>query len=199
MASGYKILHMFLRFFFSVVFRWKTMGIENIPVQGGVIIAANHISLWDPPVVGSAIFRPVHFMAKEELFSIPVFSWIITRLNAFPVRRGSADRGAIRKAITLLEQGEVIGLFPEGTRNKTEKLGQPEPGVAMIAHKVGVPIVPTAVIGTNKIGKNGILFPRFIVKFGKPIIVNKCKSDKETLENTGKLVMQEIARLLAEK
>ncbi len=199
MVNGYKILHTFLRYFFSLAFRWRIEGAENIPSQGGVIIASNHISLWDPPVVGSAIARPVHFMAKEELFAIPVFSWIITRLNAFPVRRGTADRGAIRKAITLLEQGEVVGLFPEGTRSKTDKLGQPEPGVAMIAHKVGVPIVPTAVIGTNKLGKHGIFLPRFIVKFGKPIIINKCKSDKDTLENTGILLMQEIARLLEEK
>ena len=192
----YSFIKTVLYYFFKLFFRYEILGAENIPVSGGAIIAANHISLWDPPVVGAGATRPIHFMAKEELFAVPPLKWIITKINAFPVRRGAADRTAIRYAINLLKNGEVLGLFPEGTRSKTGMLGKPEPGIAMIAIKAGVPIIPTAIIGTNKVGKNGCLFPKFIIKYGKPIVVNEEKTDKEAMENLGKIIMQEISSLL---
>lgn len=195
----YKVIRVFLHYFFKIIFRCKIIGIDHIPYDGGAIIASNHVSLFDPPVVGTSFARPIHFMAKEELFTIPVLRWIFTKLNAFPVRRASADRTAIRHAISLLENGELLGLFPEGTRSRTGKLGKPETGLAMIALKAGVPVIPTAVIGTNKVWKDGHLLPRFIVKFGKPIIVNREKADKETMENLSNKIMQEISLLLEEK
>lgn len=175
------------------------MGLENIPTQGGVIIAANHISLWDPPVLGAGLSRPINFMAKEELFAISGLRWIITTMKAFPVKRGAADRGAIRHAINLLKNGEVLGLFPEGTRSKTGQLGKPEPGIGMIALKAGVPIVPAAIIGTNQVGKVGWGLPQFIIKFGKPIQINTEKSDRENMDNIGNEIMQEISCLLEER
>lgn len=195
----YSLISGFLHCFFKFIFRRKVFGLHNIPSQGGAIIACNHISLFDPPVVGTAFSRPVHFMAKEELFAIPLLGWLFTKLNAFPVKRATADRAAIRHAINLLENGELLGLFPEGTRSLTGKLGKPETGLAMIALKAGVPIIPTAVIGTNKVGHTGLFFPRFIVKFGSPIIVNRGKADKETMENLSNQIMQEISLLLEEK
>lgn len=195
----YSVVKMLLYYFFKVVFRYKIIGAHHIPATGGAIIATNHISLWDPPVVGTGSIRHIHFMAKEELFSIPVFKWIITKLNAFPVRRGAADRTAIRYAINLLKNGEILGLFPEGTRSKTGELGKPEPGIAMIALKAGVPIIPAAIIGTNKILKDGCILPQFIVKFGKPIIISEEKSDKEVMEKIGNTIMQEISQLLKER
>lgn len=195
----YSVIKALLYYFFKLFCRYKIIGAENIPVSGGVIIAANHISLWDPPVVGAGATRPIHFMAKEELFAIPALKWIITKINAFPVRRGAADRTAIRYAISLLKKGEVLGLFPEGTRSKTGILGKPEPGIAMIALKAGVPIVPAAIIGTNKVGKEGFLLPQFIIKYGKPIIINQEKTDKETMEHLSVTIMQEISYLLKEK
>jgi 1-acyl-sn-glycerol-3-phosphate acyltransferase len=193
----YSILLVFLKTLFAVVFRWEVKGIENIPSHGGVIIASNHISLWDPPVLGSATPRPVHFMAKEELFTIPVFSWIIRKLHSFPVRRGSADRTAIRTMINLLECGEIVGIFPEGTRSKTGQLGQPELGVAMVALKTGMTIVPAAIIGTNKIWGSDTWFPRIKVMFGKPILVKQGKTDKDAIESLSRTIMNEIADLLS--
>ncbi|SFL38080.1 1-acyl-sn-glycerol-3-phosphate acyltransferase [Pelosinus propionicus DSM 13327] len=195
----YSVIRVFLHYFFKIFFRCRIIGIENIPVTGGAIIASNHVSLFDPPVVGTAFTRSIHFMAKEELFAVPFIGWFLKKLNAFPVRRATADRTAIRHAINLLENGELLGLFPEGTRSLTGKLGKPETGLAMIALKAGVPIIPTAVIGTNKVWKEGQLFPRFIVKFGNPIIVNQEKADKETMENLSTKIMQEISLLLEEK
>lgn len=195
----YKVIRVFLYYFFKIIFRCKIIGIDHIPCSGGAIIASNHVSLFDPPVVGTAFTRPIHFMAKEELFTMPALRWIFTKLNAFPVRRATADRTAIRHAISLLENGELLGLFPEGTRSRTGKLGKPETGLAMIALKAGVPVIPTAVIGTNKVWKDGHLLPRFIVKFGKPIIVNREKADKDTMENLSNKIMQEISLLLEKK
>lgn len=193
----YTLLRATLSFLFTICFRWKVSGTENIPKTGGVIIASNHISLWDPPVVGCASVRPVHFMAKEELFFNPVLRWIIVKLNAFPVRRGMADRNAIRKAVSLLEAEKVVGIFPEGTRNRTGTLGQPAPGLAMIARKAGCVIVPTAVIGTDRIFSNGGFLPKVKVKFGRPIHIYKGDTDKGELEMISSQVMQEIARLMA--
>lgn len=195
----YNVVRVFLHYFFKVIFRCKIIGADNIPSYGGAIIAANHVSLFDPPVVGTAFARPIHFMAKEELFAIPVLKWIFTGLKAFPVRRATADRTAIRHAITLLNNGELLGLFPEGTRSKTGKLGKPETGLAMIALKSGAPVVPTAIIGTNKVWKDGLLLPRFIVKFGAPITVEQGKADKEAMENLSNRIMQEISHLLEER
>jgi 1-acyl-sn-glycerol-3-phosphate acyltransferase len=195
----YRVIRVLLHYFFKIIFRCKVIGIDHIPSHGGAIIASNHISLFDPPVVGTAFTRPIHFMAKEELFVVPILGWIFTKLNAFPVRRATADRTAIRHAISLLENGELLGLFPEGTRSRTGKLGKPETGLAMIALKAGVPVIPTAVIGTNKVWKDRYLLPRFIVKFGNPIIVNREKADKETMENLSNQIMQEISFLLEEK
>ena len=194
----YNFIKTLLYYFFKVFFRFKIIGIENIPTTGGVIIAANHISLWDPPVVGAGLRRPINFMAKEELFAIGPLRWIITIMKAFPVKRGAADRGAIRNAINLLKSGEILGLFPEGTRSKNGELGKPEAGIGMIVLKAGVPIVPAAIIGTNQVGKGGWGLPQFVIKYGKPIMINNEKADRENMENVGNLIMQEISCLLKE-
>ncbi|MEG6585692.1 lysophospholipid acyltransferase family protein [Dendrosporobacter sp. 1207_IL3150] len=189
MYSFFKIV---LILIFKTIFRCKVSGQENIPKQGGLIIASNHISLWDPPLIGAFMPRPVHFMAKEELFTSPVFSWVIRQLNAFPVRRGTADRNAIRTAISIVENGKCLGLFPEGTRSKSGELGQAEPGLAMIAIKAGAAIVPTAIIGTN----SKELFPQFEIRFGKPIFLDKNKADKDGINKISDAIMSEIKNLL---
>lgn len=188
-----------MHYFFKIIFRCKIIGLENVPGSGRAIIASNHVSLFDPPVVGTAFVRPIHFMAKEELFTIPIVGWIFKKLKAFPVRRATADRTAIRQAISILENEELLGLFPEGTRSVTGQLGKPETGLAMIALKTGASIIPTAVIGTNKVCKNSQLLPRFTVKFGKPIAVTQGKADREAMEKLSTQIMQEIALLLQEE
>lgn len=194
----YRFARIFFTFVFTVFFRWRIRGSENIPKQGGAIIAANHISLWDPPLVGTAVFRPLHFMAKEELFANGILRFIITALKAFPVKRGTADRSAIRKALALLAQGELLGLFPEGTRSKTGELGNPEAGVAMIALKANVPIIPAAIIGTNKVFGKEALLPRFTICFGEPVYPDARPEYREDMSLLSAKIMQEIARLQAE-
>lgn len=191
----YELCRIIFTIIFTVFFRWEIKGAENIPKTGGLIIAANHVSNFDPPVLGCALPRKLHFMAKEELFVNPVLRWAFTKLGSFPVKRASADRMAIRKAFHLLAEGEVLGIFPEGTRSKTGTLGRAEPGLAMIALKTGVPIVPTAVMGTNQVFK-GTLFPRFKVIFGEPIYIERSRADKQSMENIGKHVMENIASLI---
>lgn len=192
----YNLLRAIVNLFFNIFFRITYTGHSNIPVSGPVIVASNHISFWDPPVIGCGISRPIHFMAKEELFTFPIFSWVITKLKAFPVKRGTADRGAIRTALSLLEQGEIIGLFPEGTRSKTGLLGKAEPGLALIAAKSGAVIIPAALVGTDKIFRGGGFFPKIEVKFGKPIIVEQGVTNKESLDKLTKQMMSEIAALI---
>ena len=179
---------------FRIIYRSEVHGQENVPKEGGAIIAANHISLWDPPFVGAFCPRRVSFMAKKELFENSVFSSIITSLGAFPVNRGAADRNAIKTALAVLSEGKCLGLFPEGTRSKSGKLGEPEAGIGLIAYKANVPIVPVAITGTN--GKG--LFPKFTIRFGKPIPAGDPK-DKKLMTTLPTQIMTEIQKLLDEE
>lgn len=194
----YSLLRVMFRLFFSLFFRWEISGENNIPLSGGVIVAANHISLWDPPVLGSAMTRALHFMAKQSLFSIPIFGWVISKLNAFPVSRGTADRMAIKKTIDLLNTGLAVGMFPEGTRSKNGELGKAKQGVATIALHTQAAIVPAAIIGTNKIFSSKSFFPKIKVKFGKPILIDNSRRDKAYIEELSDRMMKEISLLLTE-
>lgn len=197
MFSFYDALHAVLRFLFKALFDLKVIGEENIPKEGGVIIASNHISNFDPPMLGAAMNRHLCAMAKEELFKIPVFSFAIRKLHAFPVRRGAADRAAISAALKLLKAGHAVLLFPEGTRSKDGKLGEGKHGVAMLATKAAVPIIPAAIIGTNKIGKPNSILPHVQIKFGKPIYTEG-QGNKESLIKITDEVMQTLASMLKE-
>lgn len=197
----YNLLRLLVRLILQALFRWRVRGLENLPATGGLIIASNHISNLDPPVIGCALplTRRIRFMAKIELFKNPAFRWVITQLGAFPVRRGLADRTAIRTALTLLKNGEVVGIFPEGTRSKTGELGRAEAGLGMIAVRAGVPVVPVAVTGTNKVFRDGHIFPRFTVAFAAPVVVPPGRTDKEAVEYINETAIAEIARMLAEE
>ena len=119
----YTLVKNLFKILFTIFLRLKVEGTENIPKDGPLVIASNHLSLLDPPVLGTAATRKVHFMAKEELF-VPVLGTIYKILGAFPVRRGGADRAAIKHGIDILESGQVLAIFPEGTRSKTGELGE---------------------------------------------------------------------------
>ena len=164
----YGLLYLPCALILKVFCRLRVEGLENIPA-GGAVIAPNHQSFWDIPLLGVVLPSRLHFMAKEELFRNPVFGWAIRTLKAFPVKRGAPDRTAIRYAVDLLTQGELLVIFPEGTRSKTGQLGEFEPGIGMIAMKAGTPIVPTAIIGTNGIFGKGTFFPTITLRFGLPL------------------------------
>lgn len=189
----YNFIHGLLRLLFTVLFRLECRGLENIPRTGGVVIAVNHVSLLDPPLVGCTVPRPMHFMAKDALFVVPLFGWVIKQLHAFPVRRGVGDRAAIVTALNLLRQKQVVLLFPEGTISKTGELGQGKPGVAMLAAKVGVPIVSATVIGPEKLRAGGPWFPKCKIIFNKPIFPEAGNNSKQYLDDLTGAVMREIA------
>lgn len=191
----YEFLRMLFSFILSIVFRYRVTGLENLPVQGGYILASNHLSLWDPPLIATPVSPHIHYMAKQELFAIPIFSAIMRELGVFPVKRATADRNAIRTAVKLLQNGAVVGIFPEGTRSKTGQLQPPEAGLELIASLAKVPVIPVAIIGTNRVFKSRSLIPRFEVFFGKAL----CLPDKPTPEsknNFSNEVMQSIQNLL---
>jgi 1-acyl-sn-glycerol-3-phosphate acyltransferase len=153
------------RVMFSLFYRWCIEGAENIPQLGGAVIAPNHIGFFDSTLTGSAIKRPVHFMAKKELFDIPVFGWIIKQTNAFPVKRGMQDIAAVRNAFSLLKSGCLLLIFPEGTRSKDGRIGKARAGAGMIACNAQVPLIPAKIENTNIMLK----FKQIKIKFGKPV------------------------------
>lgn len=133
----------------KVLFNVKVEGLSNLPEEGPVVVCANHISWWDPPLVCCLLNRPLHFMAKKELFGYPAFGFILRKLKAFPVDRRKVDIGAIKEALEILKRGDVVGIFPEGTRQKTrDKLGEAHPGAALLAMKAGAPLLPVAIRGS---------------------------------------------------
>lgn len=188
----YHFARMICRAYLKVFRCWRVEGSGNLPASGPVIIAANHVSNLDPVVVGCAFDRRVNYLAKEELFRVPVLSWIIRQLGAFPVKRGTGDRGAIRAALEVLEQGACFGIFPEGTRSKDGKIQEPKLGVAMLAAKTGAPVLPVALLNTESALKP------VIVRVGEtiqPPWSAGSKVGKEEMEAFARQVMAEIKRL----
>jgi 1-acyl-sn-glycerol-3-phosphate acyltransferase len=174
------------------IYRIQVIGQEHFPKEGGVLLCANHIDNLDPPVVGITAPRPVHFMAKAELFSVPVLASIIRNLNAFPVKRGMSDREALRKGLQILKEGNVLGLFPEGTRSKTGELGKGLAGAGFFALRSDAYIVPCAIIGPYK------PFKRLKVVYGKPLDFSELRKNKATAEQATELIMEEIRKLINE-
>ena len=192
----YAIVKCIGTFLFKIFLRLEVEGQENIPKDGAFVLCCNHISLLDPPVVGAACTRKIHWMAKEELF-VPVLGTIYKWLGAFPVKRGTADRTAITHGINILKNKEVLAIFPEGTRSKTGALGKAAPGALMMAGRVKATILPTCVIGTD-VKRQGKLWPKVKVKFGKPIPFPKDEVvGKDLLNRLSDEMMASIAELQA--
>ena len=191
----YKIFKFFCRIWYGIFFRTKVIGAENIPKDGAFILAANHMANWDPPFLGTFIDREVCYMGKEELFKNPVMAAVCRGLHVFPVKRGAADKTAIKTALKILKNGECLGIFPEGTRSKTGKIGKAESGVSLIAAMAKVPIIPAAIVNTEKIFSSAVKFPRLAVVYGKPIYFDGNTKDKDHLANFAQFVMNEVAKL----
>lgn len=191
----YRFLQIVFRLLFYTVFRTRVYGRENIPKDGAVILAANHASNIDPPLMASLIERPVSYMAKIELFENPIFGAAIRRCHAFPVKRGASDRGAIKAAVTVLKEGHMLGLFPEGMRSKTGELQKAEAGIALIASMTGAPIVPVAILNSHRIFANGGLLPQLRIMYGAPISFQGDRKSKEALDAFSAEIMAHIAQM----
>ncbi len=144
------LFHGLVRLTAMVFFRLRDPGRDLIPASGPVILAANHISDWDPPVLGVASRRVPYFMAKSELFRKPMARLLLPRLGAFPVNRKGIDTGAIRAALEILERGEILAMFPEGTRSRDGLLRRARPGISLLARRSGAPVVPAYISGTQR-------------------------------------------------
>lgn len=141
-------------------FRGRIYGAENVPKYGPLLVVSNHASDFDPPLLSCAVRRPVAYMSKEELFRIPVLGKAIQLYGAYPVKRGSADRSAIRAALAKAEEGWAVGIFPSGTRTRDGRIYEPKLGAAMIAAKAQLPLLPVSLWGTEKIIQKGSKFPK---------------------------------------
>jgi len=148
-----------LQLFFHVYFRLSRIGREHIPAEGPVIVAANHRSFLDPFVIGTMARRPMYYVAKKELFRNRWQAWILSALGAFPIDRGSGDKDAMHTARELLERGECVLIFPEGTRVRPGPLGRAKRGVGRLALETGAPVVPVAVFGTERVRRGWRIRP----------------------------------------
>ena len=203
----YNISKLLLRIMLRLGFGFRVEGREHEPATGPVVVVSNHLSDLDPLIVGSALRRRVGFMAKQELFEVPGVRWWVSACGAFPVRRGEPDRQALRTAMRLLERGEVLVMFPEGTRGTTRELRPPEPGAALLALRTGATVLPVAVIGSDEVmprGTHRIRRATIRVRIGEPIAVPpppasrpQGKRDRDEIDALGKRFMGEIGRLLA--
>ncbi|MDQ6418255.1 lysophospholipid acyltransferase family protein [Paenibacillus sp. LHD-117] len=187
----YVIFRFLLRVLYRLLFRLEARGLHHIPASGPVVLASNHISNLDPPTIGVLVPRKVNFMAKEELFKVPVLGPLISAFGAFPVKRGGVSKEAIKSAITLLKAGNVLGIFPEGSRNNA---GAAKKGTAMIAIRSGATIVPVAIVGEYK------LFRKTLVCYGEPLDLTALidESSPDMLEQVTEAVMTRIQEVAAQ-
>lgn len=194
----YIIVIYFISIFARLVFRVRVSGVENIPTSGGVIVAANHVSFLDIPLLAYSLIRHANFIAKKELFTIPVLGTLLRLLGAIPIDREKIDRPAIREIIKKLNSGNVVVIYPEGTRSLNGKLQAGKPGVGFIVRMSGKKVVPAAIIGTDKAMPSGSWFLRpypVTIRFGKPLDFSEWKEDVKIT----KVIMDNIAGLLDSK
>jgi 1-acyl-sn-glycerol-3-phosphate acyltransferase len=198
MKGMYRIGWNVCRPLFWVLFGFRPIGADNVPMTGPVIVAANHQSYFDPPLIGAGVFREFHYFAKRELFTVPGFGRLISILNAIPVRRGVYDPASLARVKDVLSAGGAVLMFPEGTRAKGDDFLPPKPGVGMIAKHAGVPIVPAYLHRSDRLLR--ALFARKHVRayYGTPITPAEQERFPDTKEGYRALsgyVMEHIERL----
>jgi 1-acyl-sn-glycerol-3-phosphate acyltransferase len=189
----YRIARGILKPIFYLYYNIRVEGRENLPSKGPLIICANHFSTIDPVILAVTLPYIINSMAKAELFKNKLLSLFFTNINVFPVKRGEPDLKSIKTALKILKENKVMGMFPEGTRNKTGEL-KAEPGIAMIAIKGKAQVLPIAIVSNYK------LFKKTIVKIGKPILLNEYFEQKLQSEDYHSISMDimKYIKLLSE-
>jgi 1-acyl-sn-glycerol-3-phosphate acyltransferase len=193
--SFYKFARGIGRAYLRIFYRLDVRGLENIPLEGPVVLSANHVSNIDPVMIGCSIDRVVHYMAKSELFRCKYNAKILGWLNAFPVKRGSNDRTALKKSIEILSQGGVLGIFPEGARRHDGIIGKGHPGAAFVALKTDAKIVPIGIVSAFK------LYKPVYLNIGNPISLEQYKDERTSTEIVNKVtehLMERIREQVAE-
>jgi 1-acyl-sn-glycerol-3-phosphate acyltransferase len=197
------------RLLFRCFTRVRVEGLEHVPGEGALIIASNHASHADPPLIHCwlvpALGRPVHWMAKAEVLSPPVVGWFFKQIGAFGIRRGAADTEAFRLARRVLDEGRVLGAFPEGTRSHDGRMQTAKEGVSLLALRTGAPVLPVGCSGTHRFWPRGRALwgvgGRVTLRVGEPFHVERRilgDGRKETLEEVTERLMRQIAVLLPE-
>ena len=190
-----KIIVFLVYIFNVIVFRVKCVGQENIQNKGAYIICANHTSNWDAPILVSNLKRKVYVMTKAELFKNKFIKWFGDKCCVFPVKRGMRDIESIKYSLKLLKDGEILVIFPEGTRKGLEKNGKAQNGVAYMAIRTGVPVIPVGIQGEMK------PFRKVKLNIGEPLDFSQYKSnkpEKEILDKVSKEIMDNIIMLTNE-
>ncbi len=191
-----KIVIFLVYIFNLVVFRVEKNGEENIKEKGAYLICANHRSNWDAPILVSNLKRKVYVMAKAELFKNKFIKWFGRKCCVFPVKRGMRDIESIKYSLNLLKDGEILVIFPEGTRNGMEKNGKAQNGVAYMTIRTGVPVIPVGIQGEMK------PFKKVKLNIGEPLDFSQYKTnkpEKEILDKVSKEIMDNIIMLTNEK
>jgi 1-acyl-sn-glycerol-3-phosphate acyltransferase len=181
-----------------LLFGLKSIGKNHVPVEGPVIVAANHQSYFDPPLVAAALNREMHFFAKKELFSMFLLGWLIRPYNTIPVRRGAYDPSALSRVLEVLSNRGGLIIFPEGTRGDGREFLRPKPGIGFIAKRTRAPIVPAYVYRANQLWGALVARRRVQVLFGTPISaeeIDRFADDKDGYQSLAECVMERIGQL----
>jgi 1-acyl-sn-glycerol-3-phosphate acyltransferase len=196
----YSILRPLVMVFARAWFRLSVAGAELVPRDGALLLASNHSSLLDPPLIGCMLSRQLDYMAKAELFRIPGLGWLIRRLNAHPVDRSGSDSAALRLALRLLGDGRAVVVFPEGTRGAEGRLGPAHAGAGMLAALSGAPVLPVYIQGTGRALPRGAVVPRPVrvtVRYGAPLRFTR-ERGRTRYQEVSDEIMAAIGRLKAE-
>ena len=188
----YTVIKPIAKFLFNLIYKIEIKGIENIPKDDGALICPNHYSWADPVMVAISVNRPIRFMAKAEAFKNPLLKFLLDNVGAYPVRRGETDLTAVKNTLKLLKEGQLVGLFPQGTRVRGDDLGKAHSGVAVFALKSNKSVIPAYISGSYK------PFCKMKVVFGQPIDFSVYKKDKMTGEDNyelSQIVIEDIRNL----
>lgn len=197
----------FYRLWLATYFRWRVYHPERVPLRGGVILASNHCSVLDPPLIGSGLHRPVNYLARETLFSHPIAGWALRQANAVPVDRDGAGAAGLRAILRRLREGGAILLFPEGTRSDDGSLQPARAGVGLVIVRTDVPVIPIRVFNTHRAWHRSTRIPRpcaVAITYGNPMDFSGLRAEakscskeqlKELYQEASDRVMRAIAAL----